>query len=103
MSKICPISGFKTNCTDNCASCQAEEKKYVARAYLEKSMRGLMDSIKTDSLDEISEFINSNCEKGLYCEVCDRASGQCTCICPDFFVEEDEFIKDLQLEQTEQM
>lgn len=75
MSRQCPISGCETNCTDtNCASCMAEEKRYVIRAYLEKSMSGCVKSLETDSWDEVEAFIWESVQKGLNCKFIDRQS-----------------------------
>ena len=74
MSRCCPITNAHTNCTDNCASCMNEEKRYVIRAYLEKSMRGCVKSLETDSWDEVEAFIWESVQKGLNCKFIDRQS-----------------------------
>ena len=35
MSKICPISNRRTNCTENCKACLEEEKKYAEMEHTE--------------------------------------------------------------------
>lgn len=73
MSKRCPISGIETKCTDNnCDACQADEKRYSVKAYLEKSMRGLIVSLETNDYIEVEEFIWEHCQEGLNCELVDK-------------------------------
>lgn len=72
MSRICPISGSKTNCTDNCESCASEEKRYVVKAYFLTNFAGLMESLETDDFNEVEEFIWEHCQKGLNCELIDK-------------------------------
>lgn len=107
MSKICPISGCKTNCTDSCASCQAEEKRYSVKSYLCTNFAGLMADLETDDFYEVQDFIWENCQKGFNCELYDRETGSRNWAYAESFTEAttevDELIQDLHLEQTEQM
>ena len=97
MSKTCPISGCKTNCTDNCASCQAEEKRYAVKAYFYTNFSYLMANLETDDIHEAQDFIHENCLKGFNCKLIDT---QCDTV---GWIYAAEFLQDLHMEQLEQM
>lgn len=103
MSKICPISGIKTNCTDNCASCMSEEKRYVVKACLCTNFVGVVATLETDNFDEIQEFIWEQCQKGFNCELIDKEQNTRNWIYAESFTEETELYEDLLMEQREQM
>lgn len=117
MSKLCPISNCHTNCTDNCAACLAEEKRYVVKAYLCTNFAGLMDNLETDDFNEVEEFIWANCQKGYNCEFVDNEDvNNCGIAYADLFTEDTveaeelivhehgtAFYNDLLMEQQEQM
>lgn len=103
MSKICPITQSKTNCTDNCKECLAEEKRYVVKAYLCTNFSGLMESLETDIFDEVQDFIFANCQKGFNCELRDRSTGETNMVYADDLNEETTGYTDLLMEQQEQM
>lgn len=92
--------------------------RYYVRAYIEKSMRGLIDSLETNDWSEVEEFIWENCQHGLNCEFVDlEYDNNCGVAYADLFtpytveVEEliirkgvsDVFYADLLMEQQEQM
>lgn len=103
MSKLCPINGCKTNCTDNCVSCMAEEKRYVVEAFICTNLSGLMHHLETDELTEAKDFIWEHCQKGNSCELRDRATGERSFYYADSFNENTIDYDDLLMEQREQM
>lgn len=48
--------------------------KYIVKAYLEKSMRGLMADLETDDWSEVENFIWKHCHEGLNCKFIDTTS-----------------------------
>ena len=48
--------------------------QYTVKAYLEESMRSLVDSLETNSWNEVEEFIWSKCQHGLNCWFVDNTS-----------------------------
>ncbi len=48
MSKICPLDGRKTNCTDNCTACLEEElkEKVEALEYITSDIDTMIDARK---------------------------------------------------------
>lgn len=119
MSKICPISGIKTNCTDNCASCESEEKRYVVKAYICTNFSGLITTLETNDFTEVEDFIWENVQRGYNCELTDKERGETNYAYADDFDEEalnpedlirdhkkpsnKELYEDLLMEQREQM
>ena len=88
MSKYCPISKKYTNCTDKCASCMTEEKRYVVKAYLCTNFSGLMTTLETDSWSEVEDFIWENVQRGYNCELNDKETGNKNYAYADDFDEE---------------
>ena len=103
MSKICPIIESETNRTN----CIAEEKRYSVKAYICTNFAGLMDSLETDDFYEAQEFVWENCQKGFNCEFYDTKTGNHNWAYADDFAEDteepDELLRDLRMEQCEQM
>jgi hypothetical protein len=48
--------------------------KYTVKAYLEKSMKGLMADLETDDWNEVEAFIWQYCQQGLNCKFVDNTS-----------------------------
>ncbi len=55
------------------------EKRYVVKAYLEKSMRGLMECLETDDWSEVEDFIWKHCQEGLNCQFIDHMNYMSNC------------------------
>ena len=55
------------------------EKRYVVKAYLEKSMRGLMESLETNDWSEVENFIWKYCQEGLNCQFTDTMNPTYNC------------------------
>ena len=64
--------------------------KYTVKAYLCTNFAGLMDSIETDSFDEVQDFIFENCQKGYNCELTDNEMGTTGIAYAEDFTEETE-------------
>jgi hypothetical protein len=66
-----------------------------------------MDSLETDDFYETQDFIWANCQKGFNCELIDNELGVEGWFHADDFTEDtedpSELIRDLRLEQCEQM
>ena len=81
--------------------------RYRVHAYLCTNFAGLMDMIETDDFYEVQDFIWANCQKGLNCELYDTETGNRNWAYADDFTEDteevDELIRDLRMEQCEQM
>jgi hypothetical protein len=74
--------------------------KYTVKAYLCTNFAGLMDSLETDYLSEVEDFIWSNCQKGYNCELIDNEMGTTSYA---YATEETVDYGDLLMEQQEQM
>ena len=93
--------------------------RYTVKAYLCTNFAGLMDSLETDSFDEVQDFIWENAQKGYNCELTDNERGETNWAYADDFDEETmsaedlisnsqkrvtaDFYADLLMEQREQM
>lgn len=81
--------------------------RYQVNAYLCTNFAGLMESLETDDFYEVQDFIWKNCQNGLNCELIDTETGNRNWAYADDFTEEteevDELIRDLRMEQCEQM
>lgn len=91
--------------------------RYTVKAYLEKSMRGCMETLETDDFKEVEEFIWTNCQQGLNCQFIDTEDiNNCGVAYADLFTEDiveveelivyehgTVFYADLRMEQQEQM
>ena len=81
--------------------------RYTVNAYLCTNFAGLMDSLETDDFYEVQDFIWKHCQNGLNCELIDTERGTRNLAYADDFNEytEDanELIRDLRMEQCEQM
>ena len=81
--------------------------RYQVNAYLCTNFAGLMDSLETDDFYEVQDFIWANCQKGFNCELWDTETGDRNWAYADDFTEEteevDELIRDLRMEQLEQL
>ena len=81
--------------------------RYRVHAYLCTNFAGLMDMIETDNFDEVQDFIWANCQKGLNCELYDTKTGERNWAYADDFTEDtedaNELLRDLRMEQLEQM
>lgn len=92
---------------------------YTVKAYLHTNFLGLMNSLETDSYDEVEDFIWENVQRGYNCELTDNATGSKNYAYADDFDEEalnpedlirdhkksynNTFYADLRMEQREQM
>ena len=115
MSKYCPIAKKHTNCTDNCVSCMAEEKRYTVGAYIHTNFSGLVATLETDNFSEVEDFIWENVQRGFNCQLTDKETGETNWAYADDFDEEalnpedlirdtrKPFYSDLLMEQREQM
>ena len=74
---------------------EVETPQYIVNAYLEKSMRGLIDCIQTDDIAEVDNFIWENCQQGLYCRMIDNTTGKQKDYDPDNFNENAISVEDL--------
>ena len=81
--------------------------RYQVNAYLCTNFAGLMDSLETDDFYEVQDFIWANCQKGFNCELWDTETGDRKLAYAEMFTETteepDELIRDLRMEQCEQM
>lgn len=81
--------------------------KYIVNAYLCTNFCGLMASLETDNFYEVQDFIWEHCQNGMNCELIDVQTGERDWAYADDFTEDteepDELIRDLRLEQCEQM
>lgn len=92
--------------------------KYSVKSYVCTNFTGLMDSITTDSWDEVEDFIWENVQKGYDCEIIDNETGDKKWSYAEDFDEEalnpedlirdhkkssNSFYADLRMEQQEQM
>ena len=77
--------------------------RYTVNAYLCTNFAGLMDSLATNSFDEVEDFIWDNCQKGYNCELIDNETGSRNLAYADDFTEETLEYADLLMEQQEQM
>ena len=81
--------------------------RYRVYAYLCTNFVGLMESLETDDFYEVQDFIWANCQKGFNCELWDTETGDRNWAYADDFTEDteevDELIRDLRMEQCEQM
>ncbi len=81
--------------------------KYAANAYLCTNFAGLMESLETDDFSEVQDFVWKYCQNGLNCEVIDNETGDRCLYDADAFTEytedTDELLRDLRMEQCEQM
>ena len=93
--------------------------RYTVRAYLCTNFAGLMDSLETDSWDEVEDFIWENAQRGYNCELTDNERGETNWAYADDFGDEtmsaddlisnskkremSDFYEDLLMEQQEQM
>lgn len=81
--------------------------RYRVCAYLCTNFAGLMDSLETDDFYEVQDFIWANCQKGFNCELWDTETGDRKWAYADDFTEDtedaDELLRDLRMEQCEQM
>lgn len=86
---------------------EIKPKKYRAVAYVERCLRGAMDGIDTDDVAILDEFIWENCQHGFTCEVFYTETDSRKTFYPENFNENtmsvDDLLKDLHLEQQEQM
>ena len=64
MSKICPLDGRKTNCTDNCTSCLEEElrEKVEALEYITSDIDTMIDARKNEeeTICQNTQTLNPN-------------------------------------------
>lgn len=81
--------------------------RYRVHAYLCTNFAGLMDMIETDDFYEVQDFIWANCQRGYNCELYDTKTGERNWAYANDFTEDteepDELIRDLRMEQCEQM
>lgn len=77
--------------------------RYTVKAYLCTNFAGLMDSLETDSFDEVQDFIFANCQKGLNCQLTDNERGETSVAYADSFTTDTIDYADLLMEQQEQM
>lgn len=49
--------------------------RYKVNAYFFTNFAGLMDSLETDSFDEVEDFVYDQCRKGFNCEFYDTETG----------------------------
>ena len=81
--------------------------RYRVHAYLCTNFAGLMESLETDDFYEVQDFIWANCQRGYNCELWDTETGNRNWAYADDFTEDteepDELIRDLRMEQCEQM
>ena len=81
--------------------------RYNVNAYLCTNFAGLMDSLETDDFYEVQDFIWANCQKGFNCELWDTETGDRKWAYADDFTEDtedaDELLRDLRMEQCEQL
>ena len=93
--------------------------RYKVNAYLCTNFSGLMNSLETDSWDEVEDFIWENVQRGYNCELTDNERGETNWAYADDFDEEtfcaedlirnsqkramSDFYADLLMEQQEQM
>lgn len=81
--------------------------RYRVCAYLCTNFAGLMESLETDDFYEVQDFIWANCQNGLNCELYDTETGNRNWAYAEDFTEDteevDELIRDLRMEQCEQM
>lgn len=103
MSKYCPIAKQNTNCTDNCASCMADEKRYAVKACICTNFVGVIATLETDDFYEVQDFIWENCQKGLNCHLTDKERDESNWVYAESFNEDTVDYADLHMEQQEQM
>ena len=93
--------------------------RYSVRAYLCTNFSGLMESLETDSWDEVEDFIWENVQQGYNCELTDNDTTNKNYAYAEDFCEETvnpedllrvhkkpsnkQFYADLLMEQREQM
>lgn len=81
--------------------------RYRVCAYLCTNFAGLMDMLETDNFYEVQDFIWANCQKGYNCQLVDTERDTIGWAYADDFTEDteepDELIRDLRMEQCEQM
>ena len=86
---------------------EIHQKKFKATAYIERCLRGAMDSIDTDDEALLDDFIWENCQEGFTCEVTYNETGKHKVFYGEKFTTEtmsvEELLDDLRLEQQEQM
>lgn len=86
---------------------EIKPKKYKATAYIERCLRGAMDGIDTDDEALLDEFVWENCQNGHTCEVIYTETGNRKVYYAENFNEHaistEDLLKDLRLEQQEQM
>ena len=80
---------------------ETKTTKYKAIAYLERCLRGAIDGLDTDDEAILNEFVQTNCQLGLTCEVIDVEVGARRVFYAE--TETDDLLEDLRLEQQEQM
>ncbi len=49
--------------------------RYTVKSYLCTNFSGLMNSLETDSWDEVEDFIWENAQRGYNCELADNDTG----------------------------
>ena len=81
--------------------------RYRVCAYLCTNFAGLMESLETDDFYEVQDFIWTNCQRGFNCELLDTETGNRNWAYAEDFTEDteevDELMRDLRMEQCEQM
>ena len=81
--------------------------RYKVNAYLCTNFAGLMESLETDDFYEVQDFVWKHCQEGLNCELWDTETGDRNWAYADDFTEDtedvDELLRDLRMEQCEQM
>lgn len=86
---------------------ETKPKKYRAVAYIQRCLRGAMDGIETNDAAILNDFIWENCQQGFTCEVFYTETGNRKVFYAENFNENtvsvDDLLKDLHLEQQEQM
>jgi hypothetical protein len=62
-----------------------------------------MDTLETDDFYEVQDFIQENCENGYNCELTDNEMNTVGWAYTEDFTQQNDLLKDLYLEQCEQM